>query len=344
MDYDYWLLISALVGLLYLSARLWGTTFRRATQPHSKLSQLSAGLRISFVAFGMTCLATDVAMEIFSVRTDFFGFTRPAQRWWMRYWHPVNSFGYRDEEYSAGYLSGKRIMVILGDSIVAGQGIERVEDRFSNRLAQSLGAEWRVLNVAKCGWSTSDELIEFRNHARQWNPERVVVSYYINDIEGALRAGNHPPAPTPFRPRGIFGGIIDHLNLPNFVYWTAYRFFIPSFGRDYWEATLQEGSRSAVWSKHAEELRELFSLIRDRNPLLVLNPELQDLSLGNTHLSQVTNVAVEEKIPFLDLRTIYRGLDLFGLQIGRFDSHPNQRAHQLIFQAIEEFYRDRKGS
>ena len=107
-------------------------------------------------------------------------FTLAAQRWACKYFPPYNSYGYRDHEPD---FSGKKIVFVVGDSFVKGNGIEYIDDRFSNLLAKKLGSNWTVTILANGGWSPPDYLRALERHDR--TPDFIVVSYYINDIEAA---------------------------------------------------------------------------------------------------------------------------------------------------------------
>ncbi len=88
----------------------------------------------------------EIFFGFFFVKSDGFCFTLASKTWFKRYWLPINSLGYRDIEYTKDNLKGKRIVFVVGDSFVAGQGIKNYKDRFSNILQEKLGKSWAVLN------------------------------------------------------------------------------------------------------------------------------------------------------------------------------------------------------
>ena len=104
-------------------------------------------------------LALEAAVRWRPAESDGFGHTRSARRWFAAHWHPVNALGYRDAEPAPGGSPDPRRLFVAGDSFVAGHGIERVEDRFADRLGAALAARderWALSVVARNGWSTRE--------------------------------------------------------------------------------------------------------------------------------------------------------------------------------------------
>ena len=75
-----------------------------------------------------------------------------------RYWQPINSLGYRDYEWTPEKVGNRKRIVVVGDSFVAGGGVEKIEDRFSNQLGEKLGDDYVVMTVARNGWNTRQEI------------------------------------------------------------------------------------------------------------------------------------------------------------------------------------------
>jgi hypothetical protein len=91
------------------------------------------------------------AVRHYVIYSDGLGFTLMYDRWHKKYWHPVNSQGYRDIEWSAEQLAGKTKIIVTGDSFPAGHGTNNVADRFPNVLQQELGDDYAVMLVARQG-------------------------------------------------------------------------------------------------------------------------------------------------------------------------------------------------
>src|SRR5271165_2127144 len=101
------------------------------------------------------------------------------------YWKPVNTLGYRDIERTESEFLTRRSVLVVGDSFVAGVGIDEARQRFSDVLGDRLGKGWVVPNVAQLGSTTTDEIGAI--HTYPFRLDRIILSYFINDIEGAAK-------------------------------------------------------------------------------------------------------------------------------------------------------------
>jgi lysophospholipase L1-like esterase len=99
----------------------------------------------------------------------------------------ANSHGYFDYEYT--YIKNDNIfrIVIIGDSIAEGQGVKlkesfgKVLEAKLNSYLESKKCKVEVIVLARTGYSTSQELIIFKNEAFRYNPDLIIWSYALND-------------------------------------------------------------------------------------------------------------------------------------------------------------------
>lgn len=95
----------------------------------------------------------------------------------------ANSQGYPDAEHTLAKPDGVFRIVVIGDSIAAGQGVERPE-RFASLLAASLNRTDRpveVITLARPGYSTAQELVILEKEAFAYRPDLVIWAYCLND-------------------------------------------------------------------------------------------------------------------------------------------------------------------
>jgi len=88
---------------------------------------------------------------------------------------------------------GEKIVLVLGDSFAAGQGIELAEERLGNRLGRAFGPGWRVVNVAKNGWCTPDAIDAFQHEpaaatGTSGNEIETTAHWAATGASGGLRA------------------------------------------------------------------------------------------------------------------------------------------------------------
>jgi hypothetical protein len=113
-------------------------------------------------------------------------------------------------------VSTRRLMV-LGDSFAAGSGVEDYRDRFANILGTELGKGWTAIVVAMPGWNTVDEAEALERFP--YPPQVLVLSVYLNDIEGAAAYRGEVFRPNvSIHPRAL-QRLVEGSSLANFVFW-----------------------------------------------------------------------------------------------------------------------------
>lgn len=112
----------------------------------------------------------------------------------------INSAGLRDDEIEPEKPAGTRRILMLGDSMTVGWGVEQNEC-FAGRLDSLLnegndtGPRYEVVNCGWASWYTTDGAYVFLEHRiDELNPDLVVLDFFLND-PAELR-------PSDWRPRG----------------------------------------------------------------------------------------------------------------------------------------------
>lgn len=253
-----------------------------------------------------------------------------------------NSLGYRDREHSRKKAPGTYRIVVLGDSIAAGYGVQRTEDVFPARVETDLrraGLPVEVLSFAVSGYNTEQEVETLRTRALAFSPDLVLVAYCHNDrrppdpriIAGLreLRGNRHVPRRS----------VVDRAFL-----WSAlYRFIrysvLDSGPRDgAAEAVTREGDTVA---RSLHELGEL-SRAGGFKVLLVVFPFLPqpyEREHGRQH-ERLAEIARQEGFHALDLRPAFRdcGPPLKDLRFDRY--HPTAAGHACAAAAITAALQD----
>jgi lysophospholipase L1-like esterase len=106
----------------------------------------------------------------------------------------INSAGMRDDrEYAVGPHPGKYRVAILGDSFAEAMQVP-LEQTFARRLESRLKAcqaNPEVMNFGVQGYGTAQELLVWRNKARAYEPDAVVLLFYTgNDLYNNQRQLN----------------------------------------------------------------------------------------------------------------------------------------------------------
>lgn len=101
-----------------------------------------------------------------------------------------NSLGFRDREHSMEKAPGTYRILVLGDSITQGFGIEANEDVFTSVLEAKLRSERvnaEVLNFGVSGYNTEQEVETLREKGIPFDPDLVVLAFCANDTAPASR-------------------------------------------------------------------------------------------------------------------------------------------------------------
>lgn len=302
------------------------------------LGLLAGNMLVFLCLAGAVALAAESYLRFVSVRTDAFGVSLPARRWFALYTR-LNSLGCRDEEWSREKPPGVRRIAFVGDSFTYGWGIERVEDRFTDRIQAKLdqrspGAV-QVMNVAKPGWGTVTQRSRIQDMIAHYQVDEVVLCHVANDIEDVLPLSEtfnptRPPEPRLFNP--------DSSCLLDFLY---RRIWLPRVSTvSGYHAWLARGfAEPDVWQRHWAALADIVGLCREHHVTLrvVLIPFvlLQGKEFSTSQVHERLRQSFEEThTQVLDLEAALTCHDRSTLVVNRDDPHPNARAHALFAEAI----------
>jgi lysophospholipase L1-like esterase len=235
----------------------------------------------------------------------------------------TNSDGFRDDEVPLAKGPRRRIL-FLGDSLTLGWGVEQ-EQTFEHLLEARLNATrpTEVINLGVGNYNTTQEVNLFLEKGAKYQPDQVVLFYFINDAE-----------PVPQKSR--FPGL-GHSRLVTF-YWSRLKMLrerlSPGTGfAEYYAALYRNGAEG--WTRSANALLELKRQSRERgfDLRVVLLPELHDLADYTFRKEHriVMDFLRANGIPALDLAPQFaHEHDPHSLWVSLDDAHPNARAHGLI--------------
>ncbi len=298
---------------------------------------------INFLVLGFTTIFLFLGVEYyFSTRyavSDTFIFTLSSRLWFEKYWRPINSMGYRDVEHSPESFNGKKVLFVVGDSIVAGHGIEDIKDRFANLLADELGNKWRVVVIAKNGWGTVKEGRAIRNYPRR--PDVIILSYYINDIDETVRrlTGSSLPIEPRIELNDTVEKIIAKSYFINALFWRYYR---RKIGSPYWGFLYESYKNQRIWREHLTELKYIIDYSKSKRSklLVVVWPKLNQIEKSEFFTSRIVDYLKSENVPVLDLAPLFRGRAAARLIVNKLDGHPNESVHhevgQLLFGKLKQ--------
>lgn len=245
----------------------------------------------------------------------------------------INSDGFRDKEYTVEKDTATFRILILGDSITFGWGVafnntfSKVLEQRLNQEKQSPDSTYEVLNLGVGNYNTVMETITLEKKGLLYNPDLIVLAYYINDVEI-----------TPKKPFFLF----KYSYLYAFL-WDKYQNIKVRFigGNDYksYYKKLYADNYSGMVEGH-EALLSLVQLARERKiPLLIMIiPEFHQFKEYPFQEVTffVTEIADEQGVPILDLLPFFLSYEPETVWVSYEDAHPNAVGHQVIADALYE--------
>jgi len=307
-----------------------------------KLKIGSFALNILISVFTLLCLCAllELVFYAFFVYSDGFSFTLASKRWNARYWKPINAYGYRDTEHV--HVNAKKILFVVGDSIVAGHGIEDYRDRFSNVLARKLGESWEVISIAKNGWDTNDEYDAMVTYPLK--PHMIILSYFINDIEGAARkSGERRPVLMQDKPPPLLAPLIKHSYCANYFYWRIHRHnFADTLANQYREYLTRAYESTHTWQVHQKELTHIMEYAGSNGSelIVIVFPDFSNIEQSKAFTSKIVAFMNENGVRVIDMASRLNGRSTADLVVSAIDAHPNTTVHgeiaEILYEAICE--------
>lgn len=292
-------------------------------------------------SLGSLLLISEYLFPHIFVLSDGFNQTLMSKRWFKKYWYPINSQGYRDDEHSFDSLKNKKTVVVLGDSFVAGHGINNYKDRFSNLLQTRLGDNFVVMNIAQCGWQTKDEVKALKK--LKFKPDILIHSYYLNDVIDACDAAGVPRPPSGFNVNSCFIKELLNSYIFNYIYWLGVRYNDRSMNiKTYNEYLSSCYENPKVWNLHKAEIDQIISYANlnkiDLNAIVF--PILSDIQKSEKITEQVRNYYQSKGVKVVDMGSILKGRNSKELVVNSLDAHPNKKFQpeiaDLLFETINK--------
>ena len=105
---------------------------------------------------------------------------------WSKKHVTYNSLGYRDHEHSLAKPKDTFRILVLGDSMTFGQGIDNLKDIIPKKLETYLNenskkTRFEVISFAHPGYHTDSELYALYTNGFKFPPDLIYMSYYIID-------------------------------------------------------------------------------------------------------------------------------------------------------------------
>jgi len=290
--------------------------------------------------------------------------------------YSINALGFRGDDFSIRPEKGKKRLVVLGDSIVEGHGVQ-VDQTFSSILNQQLsGNNWEVLSLGVQGASP---MYFAANLKRYYNlhPDAVLLVVYENDLhDDEIREKSYFDSPfmensNKLISAGTFGSLLQSSKLYSLLHTTwhttrktpleeiiAQNAKIPSVhtkryaGKKLSSFAVPNDKFAQRWNMSEKYLNYTLDNLREKNINIMVTslctvtlsfPEFRSYTDHCENLEdRVQNWAKENALPYLSLsKTIKSALDTYKTKdvLIMNDFHPTLMTHQLLADDLLPFVR-----
>ncbi len=339
-------LIGMAVWLVILAALFFGVLWGRRRQRARGRGLFLPNLGLSLCMLLAVVTAGELAFACFADFSDTFNITNVSKRWLaLHIDHERNNEGNRDHEPFTKYVpAGKKRIIFLGDSFTIGHGIKRMDDRFSNRVAEWLNekapGQYVVANLGDPGLETSqiESLAAGVMLKMQADVSMFIYVYNLNDIEGYMDLAGQKPL------EGIYTAgpqffLFRDTYLLNWLYFRFRQFQ----GRNrpvFRQACGVVSDRSLGWpagQAGPTGPRVQAAARRAANGDLSLPARFEGSRCVSRSPAPGWPISASRKrSPLLDLDPIFRQHAGENLMVSRFDAHPNERAHAIAAEAMRK--------
>lgn len=277
------------------------------------------------------------AIFMFIPRSHSVDYTLASKLWYAKYWKPINSLGFRDNEPN----NNNPVILFVGDSFTAGHGLKSVDDRFSNIVGRELNKKekkYTIINIGKPNLDTRAEYEAMKNflYLTRIKPEKIILQYFGNDIEGAamdeglIFGGFHPP---PDMNKFIIL-IGSGSYLFNYIYFLYPREYL---GTPYITYLTNAYKNDNILSKHKNDLMLFVDYTRENSIqlIVVVFPFLSDIEMGDSiYVNNIVNFFKSNNVNVINVSSLARDIPLDARTVNKNDSHASKKLNRIIAQEI----------
>ena len=321
--------------LVYISVITAAVLMLRLIRTSGWQRILIINVTVFFAFLGFVFLAAEGFFIFFYDTTDTYGFVRTSTRWEHRHVR-LNALGFRDNaDYADNTPADAYRIGIIGDSFTFGQGINNVQNRYTDILQTLLKNKFHrpvvIYNLSRLGWDTNDHLDVSQRLLPSLHLNLVILAYNMNDIRDLTPQKMNIRNLYRLRPQWTYS--IGHYSLfLDFIF--VHLFLDRAITENGYKRLADAYADKSIWRFQAQRLRSLIRTLKNqKTPLFtiifpMLGEEWSDYSLEKAH-HQVQGLFQEEGIKTLDLLPFYDQYKHTSLWINRFDTHPNEQAQAI---------------
>ena len=278
-----------------------------------------------------------------------FGTSYPLadQNWMRKYWNPINSYGYRANPIKVEDSKLKTNILVLGSSYTAGDGVEQIKDRYSNKLQEMLPEEYLVHNLGMCGSEAMDAYN--RLMAYPVKPDMLIFAHTTKSIKG-VSENNAETKTINFRIDNDLNPLSRYLvqnsYLLNYVFW---KFYAPS---KLSEKNLANFENNAIFyylqsekiAAHLNNLQKFINYTDVNNiPLIVLAFPAMNEGIAFSKVivcDPIEKFFIHKNVPVIGVYELVKDIPYTERAVNSTDAHPGIIVHRLIAEKLYETFKE----
>lgn len=246
----------------------------------------------------------------------------------------INSNGLRDEEYQHEKPEGVYRILVIGDSLTFGWGVN-AEDIFSEILEKKLNErndihrkykKIEVINGGIGNYNTRQESAFLEKEGLKYLPDEVILAHFINDAEKTQREVDN------FFTRGwmTYAHVVSVKN-------KVFSAMDESKRYDAYYNNLYEGENFKEYEGVIDGFEGVLKENQIKLTVLIL-PEFHDFhnyAFSGVH-DKIKNLFLKRGYPAFDALEVFYGSDAKDFWVAGDDPHPNATAHGIIADYLFE--------
>lgn len=246
----------------------------------------------------------------------------------------TNRDGFRDYEYSLEKSPDAYRILMLGDSITLGWGVE-FNKTFPKLIEKKLngmvnGKKFEAINTGIGNYNTLMEVELLKEKGLKYKPDLIILNYYINDAEYIKK----PNLFLYFFQKNLYTYAFFWDKVSNLYLRLKNESYLSFYSRLYDDSF--KGKQDMIKS-----INELAKTAKENNIKLVIvvYPEFHNFKNYDVQYATdaVRNVALSNNLYFLDLLSYYEPYSPKSIWVSYEDAHPNALGNSIAADAITDF-------
>jgi len=313
---------------------------------NSRLLTIVVSMGLSFIVIMLLFMSIEVFYNLKYKDISVGSFESPSGVTFYPKYYKLNKIGFRDREFSLEAPKNTVRILVLGDSFTFGNGVKDFNMTYPKKLEEILNnnssVDFEVINAGVGGSNTEDQLILLKTKGIAFNPDIVMLGYYINDTD---KEEDNKPI---FHKENKIFKAIDKVMCAHFFSWYLLRMKIHHTITPFTYMPRITSKDHLLY--HEKIFKEMVDYLKKRNIefIVAIFPPVSydedkmdktqwDVLIGKS-LSHMRSLCIKYNVKYVDMYKVTDKMrDKYGaLNVSPFDSHPNEILHQAFAEELAD--------